>query len=378
MASAYWRTNYTVESMLQEREVGWEFFQLVKLLLLMENGEPLKNEEAVLALLSDNIKFKASLAADFPPNDIRQVERNSEDKTVDITLANGALTTKDGPLPEPFVAWVRELSGHGDHAMADFIDIFNNRLMALRYLIGRATRPNLVDTAAENSETGSLLHALSGAVYNRSPQRSDLRLAGLLSNNRMSYPVVKQLMLFSMGLNLKALNCYQGGWLTVDDQDHSRLGDSEMCQLGKTTTLGTKIWDQQKAIELVIGSVSWNKVKALIPGGKQHEEFVELLRRITDCRCDCNIVLLIAKNQVPPLAFGHNADDKSVFTLLDEESQQQLAATQAAKLTERPAEKLSLGLTTVLPTAVKRQQQGEKELKVRFTVETSGAVKVCA
>jgi type VI secretion system protein ImpH len=391
MASAYWRTNHTVKSLLNEREVGWEFLQLVKTLLLMskgndqsdDRGNGLENDNAVLDTLTRRIEFKGSLASDFPPGEIRRIE-NQEDETqvTRIILSNGVLSTTEGPLPEPFIAWIKELAANGDHTMADFLDVFNNRLMALRYLVCRTTRPNLIDVPADESHSGELFQALSGAFFNRAANKSDISLSGLLANSRMSFPVIKQLLQFEMGLPLVKLNPYQGGWLLVDESDHSQLGNPNTSHLGRTCTLGSKVWDQQQAIELVIGVLPWAEVSQLIPGGVAHSTLVELLRRITDCRCDCKVVLLLPANQVPKVALGNRPSAALGVTV--ESASQQVTSTEK-KIGDTvqhvvvnntsinnmaTAGNLALGLTTVLPTASTRAAE-QQAMKIRFTVETS-------
>jgi type VI secretion system protein ImpH len=395
MASAYWRTNHTVKSLLNEREVGWEFLQLVKTLLLMakdnglsnglENG--FANDSAVLETLTRQIEFKASLASDFPPGEIRRIEsQEDETQATKIILSNGVLSTTEGPLPEPFIAWIKELAAKGDHTMADFLDLFNNRLMALRYLVCRTTRPNLIDAPADESHSGELFQALSGAFFNRSANRSDISLSGLLANSRMSFPVIKQLLQFEMGLSLLKLNAYKGGWLLVDESDHSQLGNPETSRLGHTSTLGSKVWDQQQAIELVIDTLPWAEVSQLIPGGAAHSTLVELLRRITDCRCDCKVVLLLPANQIPTVTLGNgliDGLDRGLDEGLDSASLltegKQLTATekkvgdivQSKKVNNTTvAGNLALGLTTVLPVASVRAAE-QQTMKIRFTVETS-------
>lgn len=367
MASAYWRTNHTVASLLNEREAGWEFLQLVKTLLLMANTTALDNDDALLNVLSQEIQFKGSLASDFPPGEIRGVEKKDGEQQTKITLVNGVLSTTDGPLPEPFVSWIKDLAARGDYAMADFLDIFNNRLMALRYLVCRTTRPNLMDVSSDDSHSGELFQALSGTVFNRSlnqrsAKQTDIRLSGLLANSRMSLPVVKQLLHFEMGLPLQTLNACQGGWLQVDQQDHSQLGAVTSC-LGTTATLGSKVWDQQQAIELVIGPLPWEKVRRLIPGGADHQQFFALLCRITDCRCDCHIVLLLPTEQVPQLSLVSRPEG----------------------LLKRQDNDVALGLTSRLSSVTALPLSGEKTIravsnnersestmmKVRFTAETS-------
>lgn len=377
MASAYWRTNHTVASLLNEREAGWEFLQLVKTLLLMANTTALDNDDALLNTLNQTLAFKGSLASDFPPGDIRGIEQRWDQEgnpqPTMITLVNGVLSTTDGPLPEPFVSWIKDLASRGDHAMADFLDIFNNRLMALRYLVCRTTRPNLMDVSSDDSHTGAVLQALSGTRFNRSPhhpaaKRTDIALSGLLANSRMSLPVIKQLLHFEMGLPLQSLNACQGGWLRVDQQDHSQLSKAT-CRLGTSATLGTKIWDQQQAITLTIGPLSWSTVSALIPGGDNHQRFFALLNRITDCRCDCHVVLLLPTQQVPRLSLmstQKNAEKRSTMT---ESDSQKNNTPVALGLTTRLSSLTSTPVTE--PVTSNRSKDEPEMMKIRFTVETS-------
>jgi type VI secretion system protein ImpH len=386
MASAYWRTNHTVNSLLKEREVGWEFLQLVKTLLLMAKDKQLGNDNNVLDTLTRSIEFKGSLASDFPPGEIRNIENQSDDaQPTKIIMSNGVLSTTEGPLPEPFIAWIKDLAAKGDHTMADFLDLFNNRLMALRYLVCRTTRPNLIDVPADESHSGELFQALSGAFFNRSANKSDISLSGLLANSRMSFPVIKQLLQFEMGLPLLKLNAYQGGWLLVDESDHSQLGNPDTSRLGHTATLGAKVWDQQQAIELVIDTLPWAEVSQLIPGGAAHSALVALLRRITDCRCDCKVVLLLPANQIPTVTLGKGlieglegkrlerglTEDKQLFSTVDKTEKKAGGNVHPKNVSNTTVTgHLALGLTTALPVAPARSAE-QQTMKIRFTVETS-------
>lgn len=362
MASAHWRTNHTVASLLQEPDIGWNFLQLIKVLLLVKQKQTAGDDSELLNSLTQCLRFRSSMAVDFPPSEVRHIKWQPQGSPVDVELAYGGLSTKDGPLPETMVEWIHKLKESDNHAMADFIDLFTNRLGALRYLISRSTRPGLMDTSAEKSDTGKLLHALSGVRYNRQCHRSDLKLAGLLANSRMSFPVIKQMVAFSMGLPLVALNPYQGGWARVDAQDHSRLGQKDVCVLGSSASLGNRVWDQQQGVEWVFGPLNWVQVKQLIPHGDKHQEFAAMLARITDCRYDCNIALILPQEKIPSITLG---DDLKAIPGITLESE-----LEPEPEIETPREKLALGLTTTLPVAEVRKDKS-RTLKIKFTIKTS-------
>ena len=313
MASAHWRTGHTVNSLLSQKTgAGWNFLQLVRLVLRLRratdaaSGDSLASDNDLLDCLTGNIQFRASLAADFPPWDVREVTVSAQGIT-GITLAQGGLMSSDGPLPAPFIEWLRDREEQDDHAMLDFLELFNNRLMALRYLVHRSTRPTLLDTPAAVSDSGSLMQALAGRLAMNSQGEHDLGLTGLLANARLSFPVARQMLHCTLGLPLLHMNALQGGWLTVDSQDHSRLGESQSCRLGQGATLGTRVWDQHKATELVIGPLDWREVQKLTPGGERYARLLDLIRRITDCRIDCRITLRCPASQLPPLQLSTKA-----------------------------------------------------------------------
>ncbi len=344
MASAYWRTNHTVETLLNETEVNWEFLQLINVLLMVSEGRFCANDSEISNLISGKVNFKASLAEDFPPGEIRKINIPKNGEKIDVVLANGTLSTQDGPLPEPFVSWIKELSARGDDAMASFIDLFNHHVAVLRYLIALSTRPTLANSSAEQSEWGDFLQGLSGVFFNRDIENTDVLLSGMLANNRLSLPVVQQLLWFSEGLRLTEMNSYQGVWLDVDESDHTRLGSEKTAILGQTTALGKKIWDQHKGIELVFEDIHWQKAREIIPGGKGHNEFCHLMRRITDCRCDCHVVFMLPRKEVPGVTLKEGDID------LD-------------------SERMQLGTSSLLTS--KNGYTSDMGVEIRFTVEAN-------
>jgi type VI secretion system protein ImpH len=149
-----------------------------------------------------------------------------------------------------------------------------------------------------------LLRGLIGQAGTKQPDdqitiSSNLDLAGLTANRRLSLPVVQQMLKIILGLTLIKMTSLQGGWLDIDSQDHAYLGQGSGCRLGSTAVLGRRVWDQQKAIELLIGPISWSQLYTFIPGGQNHNQLVMLLKRITDGRCDCKVSFECPRKQVP-------------------------------------------------------------------------------
>jgi type VI secretion system protein ImpH len=320
MATAHWRTNHTVADLYNSPDADWAFHQLVRLLLPNET-----QPEDILDQLSQRVNFNASQAQDFPPGEIRSVipmvaGEVGKEKTT-ITCNHYNIAGLGGPLPEPFAEMLRDNVAFGDGAMAAFINIFNNRIQGLRYLIRARTDNTLTSTLAPQSVTGQFLLGLSGHLSEQQralhQQSSDtlIGLAGDLANARMTLPTITKLLRVTLDLPLLQMNCLQGRWLTVQSSDHTLLGEANH-RLGGVATLGRKIWDQQAAFELVIGPMPTNRIQELVPQGKDHDKLKRLIQWISDTRCDCKITLVgeedtrsvallsARKNQTNTLGFG--------------------------------------------------------------------------
>lgn len=324
-------------------ETGWNFLQLVRLLLRVEQRLDASNDNAVLEALDRGVQFRDSLRADFPPGEIRRVEYRPGTLPARVTTVDGGLCSLRGPLPEPFIAWIRSLEDSGDSAMKDFVGLFGNRLLALRYLIGRSTRPALMDVPAERTYSGQMLQALAGRLPGARTESNwdpawDLGAAGLFANRRLSLPVARYLLRFALGLNLVAILPLRGGWLRVDAQDDTRLGRSG-ATLGSGAALGRRVWDQHKGIELQIGPVRWQELRELIPGGARHAELKSIVARITDRRCDCRVTFIWPRSEVPRPVLGRAGSSNAAVLALG------YTATLAAAGSPAPQAVLHTGFT---------------------------------
>ena len=295
MATAHWRTGHTVADLMGNPDADWGFHQLVRLLLPTD-----VTDDQLLAEIDRFIDFQASMAQDFPPGAIREVVPKDPEQLNDktrVTCAGYNIAGLGGPLPAPFVDMMIDDLAFGQGAMNAFVNIFNNRIQALRYLIKALTDDTLASTLAAESRTGKFMLALSGhlsqAQRDLHGQSDDnlIGLAGDLANVRMSLPTVRKLFKVSMDLPLLKMNCLLGRWLNVQEADHTLLGQANN-RLGGVATLGRKIWDQQAAFELEIGPISAERIQQLVPGGDEHQRLRQLIEWISDCRCDCKVTLI--------------------------------------------------------------------------------------
>ena len=312
MATTHWRKDYSVTQLFTQPDANWSFHQLARLLL----GTQIK-EDDLLDALAQKIEFIGSQSRNLPAGEIRQVtvapQINDQERTnnkVDIKSnkhtvesSHYNLTGLDGPLAEPYSDMIREDDYYGEGAMASFLNIFNNRTHALRYLIHAQTNCTLTSGKASENSIGEFLLALSGHYYPSQRvlhgQRDDtlLALSGHLANSRMTLPTIRKLFDTVLSLPVISMNSLIGRWLKVQDVDHSRLGCVNH-RLGSEATLGSRVWDQQAAFELELGPINQKRMDELVPSGALHYKLRDLVAWISEQRIDCYITLICEPDEL--------------------------------------------------------------------------------
>ena len=320
MATAYWRTDSSVKDVIEAQDAGWSFFQLVRVLLSEKHafdvpspeglsprsairGDDLGADEDIATVLPELLeayfRFKASHRSDFPPSEICQVRPPVPEKNqnvYEITSIGNHLSGHNGPLPEAVNDWlIREINDGKGH-LRRFLDLFNHRLQALRYLFKSMTDYGLTNTDVQRSHFGNLALSLSGHLIPSQRRitgqdaQTLIGLAGGLANRRMTIPLMNLLVETQLGIPVIKVESFIGRWLEVAEEDYSLLGERNQA-LGEKATLGTRYWDQQAAIALVLGPMPHSKLNDLLPDGKHYPVLVRLLKWLTDCRCDCRVTL---------------------------------------------------------------------------------------
>lgn len=327
MASGRWRAARPLNAAISEQFGSFNVFQLMKLLML---GAPEARRSA-----NKRFRFRAELGAGFQGGEISALEL-PDAPTGRITLhtPNYCIASELGPLPAPFLDWIREeerlrvhdhlpreadqgtgvVSMRKEHsAMAAFLNVFNQRVHVLRFELKQRCVRALDSQAPEVSRYGAQLAALMGIALPGQeaqiplPRRAWLGMAGLLVNGRRSADVVSQIMSRYLGVPVQ-LEMLVGDWRNIEDSDRISLGRCAQ-RLGQSTLLGQRMWDCQASVRMVVGCLSFDRVLPLLPisTGKasQHDALVSLVHLLLDRRQDCEVQLAIDTRSIPPSRLVH-------------------------------------------------------------------------
>lgn len=261
---------------------------------------------------SRGLRFKANLDATFPGRPIAQatVEPMEEGREgcLQITTADFCVASALGPLPEPFVAWLRELQADGRNAMGDFLDLFNQRLHLLRHGMRSQFEPGLNNAWPEHTELAKSVAALMGLFEAGRPAqlgvptRSWLGIGSLRSGVRRSAAALRQVLAAHLGCPVEVEQLV-GAWQPIAQPDQQRLGQR---RLGQSALLGSRVWVQLSRVRVRIGPLPLQQALRLAPAAQGatgtsslHSVLAELAELMLDSRFEAEVNIAVLPETVP-------------------------------------------------------------------------------
>jgi len=304
MATAGGRPQPSVIEQLLEEPQRFNFFQLVRLLEMLEpdatsvgaGGDP--SAEAV--------RFRSSFSLAFPPSDVVGIEKPVEQGQVPtVTVSMLGLGGAHGPLPHGLTEWVLERNAARDFALRDFLDIFDHRLVSLLYRVRRSCRLGTEWTSPDEHYFTRFLYGLMGMLTEglqhrlKVPDRALLRYAGLLTKQPRDAAGLERLLTDHFQVQIV---CHQlrGAMRPIEEEQWTKIGLSGQNQmLGGQAMIGSMIWDQQAGIELEIGPLPWARYLDFLPGQGGLTALIQLARYYVGPELDIFVTLLLNAEEIP-------------------------------------------------------------------------------
>ena len=270
------------------------------------------------------LRFHADLDAGYPGRAVTGVALpapalgspgadQSNHNTLRIRTADFCVGSAIGPLPEPFLEWVRELQRDGRPAMRDFLDLFNHRMNLLRYEMRAAFEPGLGNTAPQHSALAAGLGAVMGVTgvgvtpataAMPVPARSWLGIGSLHAGPRRSAAGLQQVLAAHLACKV-SVQALVGAWRSIEPADRQALGAG---RLGQSTLLGRRVWDRQARVSIRLGPLPFERLLVLLPppqrpgaaqAGEHFKALAGLVRLMLDRRHDAQIEIEVDAASVP-------------------------------------------------------------------------------
>jgi type VI secretion system protein ImpH len=303
MAADAWRTGSNLERLLAADPTGFDFQQAVRLIEAMTPlaapvGEGWRADR-------EPVRFESAVDLTFPISDIAFIKVGSEPGPARMRVTFMGLAGAHGPLPQPYADHIDRRFRQGDRGLAHFLDLFNHRLISLLYRARKSHRPFLQAKLPEQTLLGRALFSTFGlgmeSMRNRSIIPDGLLLrhtASLMAKPRTRVGLERMLSdMFKVPIRVRQ---FAGRWLNLDAREATRIGRAgQNNALGKSTVLGRRLWDQQGAIELLIGPLPSGQFRTFLPDGRNFAPLKALTRLYLRPNIDVTLRLSVDTADIP-------------------------------------------------------------------------------
>jgi type VI secretion system protein ImpH len=285
---------------MREYPGRYDFFQAVRLLLRAGERRSAKNEV---------VRFRVHNTLAFPPTQIDSIDWNGDVPTMAVNFMG--LTGPMGVLPRVYTELLLARARARDHSPADFLDIFNHRMISLFYEAWEKYRSAVAYERDGEDRVSKYFMALIGigteGMQDRSVVRDDslLYYTGLLSMQSRSAVAVRGVLEDYFGVPIE-VEQFVGAWQPLAKSDQCDLGSgATLCsQLGVGAVAGDEIWDQQSRIRLKLGPLTEEQYLSFLPGGACYQPLCELARFACGAQLEIELQLVLRRAVVPRCQLG--------------------------------------------------------------------------
>lgn len=225
----------------------------------------------------------------------------------------------NGPLPQHLTDYVRDRQRNaGDATLARFLDVFHHRMIALFYRAWASAQPSVSLDRADGDRFADYLASLIGigmpALRGRDtvPDGAKLHYAGQLAALNRNADGLAQLLTDYFRVPV-AIEQFVGHWMRMPADAHCRLQGARASRapaepgaraLGRSTVIGTRVWNRQHKFRVVIGPLDLADYRRLLPGGESFVRLRDWVRLYAGLACDWDINLQLKREAIPPLVLG--------------------------------------------------------------------------
>lgn len=319
MAAPSRRTDPSVEETLFSRGFEFDFFQAVRLLRRLF---PERKPPGGIARPSEEIaRFGAWLSLAFPASAIDNVERSARaDDPARVTVTFLGLTGTQGILPLHYTERLLALKAAKDTVLAEFLDLFNHRIVSLFYRAWAKHHPPIIyeSAALERRYPDSFSHYLFDSIglgtdglrgRMRIPDESLLPYAGLIAQRPHSATAVRGILrdYFAVPVEIEQ---HLGNWYDIAEGDRSFLSpEMERNQLGVGAFLGDKVWNQQDRFRIRVGPVGLKCFRDFLPDGTAMAKLIELTRFLVGQALAFDVQVFLDAKDVPFCRLSESGGD---------------------------------------------------------------------
>ncbi len=272
--------------------------------------EPVTAFRVAQASVERDLNVVSHSGVSLAPLPVSGFKRTGQQPTIRAALAGPVGPT--GSLPPAYNELIMREERNKSRALLSFLDLFTARLTELfadaceKYRIARRMRWGR--DRKRNAFITTLL-SLTGFGTDRLAEQSGfnedviLRFSGFFAaRNRNAINLRAMLQEFS-GLPVE-IELFRPRWLTIPEEERSRMGQPQGVQIGVNATAGAAIRDFSGGFRLVIGPLRYTDYLALAPGGRKIAELFALTRLYVGSGLDFDVQIVLKKEDIPFCQLG--------------------------------------------------------------------------
>jgi len=301
----------------------FQYFQALRLLELWFK----RHGKVGAGAVARHLRFENSTRLSFPASELEAMRADPPEATpgraaldgeeaprpqyIRITPAFMGLLGGAGALPAHYTERIAgQVLHEKDEGPRAFLDTFSNRSLALFYEAWRKYRLELKYQVEGRDGFLPLLLSLAGLGPQALRQRFIDESHGELLDESIGYfgtsirhkPAsavqIARVLSEYFGEQVKAEQ-FVGRWYDVPDEQQSRLGHGAAL-LGAGAMAGTRVWQRDLCMRIVVGPLRRSRFDAFLPGGKAARALASMLSMMTGVTLEYEIQLVLHGEDVRP------------------------------------------------------------------------------
>jgi type VI secretion system protein ImpH len=273
MAGANGQTPNPLIAELQRDPFRFDFFRATRLL---EASRPdLPRIGASLSPAQDPVRFCQNPSLVFAPSTLEGLKQGPSDSCPRLFVRFLGLLGPNAPLPPHLTEYAYErILHHGDRTFAEFLNVFNHRLISFFYRAWAANQ-KAVDLDRPDEQrfavfVGSFLGLGMESLQNRDPVQdwAKLYFSGRLACQTRNAEGLQAILTEYFEIPAK-IETFVGRWMSLPAENVCRLGESpETGSLGVTAILGSRFYECHLNFRIRLGPMHLVDYERLLPSGE--------------------------------------------------------------------------------------------------------------
>ena len=248
---------------------------------------------------------------DVPLGDVESLERGGDATPPKMTANILGLAGVLGPLPINNTDRLYEEANHNRSSFADFLDIFNHRLMALLFRARRKFRPALDRRGPDDGYPARVFFSLLGlgmrdlrgrVLADGTGDRALLPYTGLFTESFRSPAGLERILEDYFGVPAR-IETFKGGWDALEPDDWTAIGvrTGRNNVLGRTALIGRRVPNAASSFEVLLGPLGLESFRSFLPTGNAFRKLTSLIRFYAHQELGFTLRLVLRAEEMPHL-----------------------------------------------------------------------------